>query len=122
MVLQAQLEQFAPLPVRTECEHLILIPVSGQYIYRAHADGASCSQHRYCLLLSHTGVQPLTNNAKANTGAAAVKLSTRSSTPPCPGKSAPLSLTPRWRLSMLSCKSPSTDTNAVGTMTASNSV
>ena len=36
-------------------------------------------------------------------------LSIRSSMPPWPGSTVPLSLMPRWRLAMLSNRSPSTD-------------
>src|SRR5690554_6759310 len=91
VVLQAQLDQTLPLAVCTERENPVLVAMPGQYIQGAHADGAGRSQHRYRLPLSHTGVQPITSSARANTGAAAVRLSTRSSTPPWPGKSAPLS-------------------------------
>ncbi len=38
----------------------------------------------------------------------ATKLSTRSNTPPCPGKTVPLSLTPATRFNHDSNKSPST--------------
>src|SRR5688572_29594323 len=48
-------------------------------------------------------------------GMAAVRLSMRSSTPPWPGSSLPLSLRPTLRLNMLCVRSPSTEIRAVAT-------
>ena len=41
----------------------------------------------------------------------------RSSMPPWPGSTVPLSLMPRWRLAMLSNRSPSTDASTVSSAT-----
>ena len=49
---------------------------------------------------------PEPNNPSAYRGAAAVTLSMRSNRPPCPGRIAPLSLSPAARLNMLSVRSP----------------
>ena len=65
---------------------------------------------------------PAQLSPSANSGAAAATLSMRSSTPPCPGNSVPLSLTPAVRLNMLTVRSPTTESAATprqnGTSTA----
>ena len=55
-----------------------------------------------------------------NTGPAAVRLSMRSSTPPCPGNRLPLSLRPARRLNMLSTRSPITETKATARQSTSH--
>ena len=56
-----------------------------------------------CVLIAIT---PEPNRPRAYRGAAAVTLSRRSSSPPCPGSNAPLSLSAAARLNMLSVRSP----------------
>src|SRR5688572_17119308 len=58
---------------------------------------------------------PSQPKASAGSGTEEVRLSMRSSIPPCPGSSAPLSLSPCWRLNMLSSRSPTTDTSTAAT-------
>ena len=59
-------------------------------------------------------------SANTSAGAAAVTLSMRSSMPPCPGNTLPLSLRPTARLSMLSVRSPTMDTAATATQVSTN--
>src|SRR5690606_7725372 len=57
--------------------------------------------------------RPASSRPSAKIGTAAVRLSIRSRTPPWPGRSRPLSLSPTLRLKRLTFRSPSTEKNAV---------
>jgi hypothetical protein len=59
--------------------------------------------------------------ASANGGIAASSASVRSSTPPCPGSSAPLSLAPARRFSRDSCRSPTIESAASATQSRTHS-
>src|SRR5208283_2763658 len=71
----------------------------------AAADAAGRAQDGDAVRRAHA-TTPDPNNPSAYKGAAAVTLSMRSNRPPCPGSSAPLSLSPAERLNMLSVRSP----------------
>ena len=75
---------------------------------RAAADAAGRAQDGDAARRTHA-IAPEPNKPSAYSGAAAVTLSMRSRTPPCPGSSAPLSLSPAERLNMLSVRSPTTE-------------
>src|SRR4030067_877386 len=131
----ALFEQSLCLGIGSERHDAVTLRVTGQNIQRANADRTGSTEYGDALqpglgkntgaIQSHgrghhsppDGVRH-NNHASANMGAAAVKASIRSSTPPCPGKMVPLSLTAAARLARLSNKSPNTDTKAVATDSA----
>ncbi len=90
------------ITVCAQCYDAIPVAVPSHHVQGADADRAGRSQHRDTL---HAPA-PISATPSANTGAAANRLSIRSSTPPCPGNRLPLSLMPASRLSRLSHRSP----------------
>src|SRR5690606_29823950 len=93
----------------------VAVRVAGDDIEGALADGAGGTQNGD--VLCHKRGKISNRYSRANTGRAAVRLSMRSRIPPCPGRILPLSFTPRWRLTMLSRRSPSTEARTVKTST-----
>src|SRR3989344_2759794 len=83
-------------------ESLITLWMAGDNIKGAQTDRAGRAKHGNLLRMTHSAPQPASHNNAANTGIAAVRLSIRSNTPPWPGSRLLLSLTPDWRLNMLS--------------------
>src|SRR3990167_1207073 len=77
------------------------------HIQGIDADRAGCSQYDQSLPGMAHDIRPSQNSTTRPTrGKVDVRLSIRSSAPPCPGRIAPLSLTPAWRLARDSNKSP----------------
>src|SRR5215831_12613233 len=76
-----------------------------EHIERALADRASGTQYRDA---DHV-MTPRSDRPRSSTGAAPVRLSMRSITPPWPGNMLPLSFMPAKRLSRLSVRSPTTE-------------
>src|SRR5690606_12219525 len=74
-------------------KHLEAIGMTSQDVQRAEADAAGGAQDGDFRARAHRN-NPSLSRPTRNTGAAAVMLSTRSSTPPCPGSQFPLSFTP----------------------------
>src|SRR3546814_8793143 len=70
------------------------------------SDVCSSDLHDACVACLGHAQNPSQALASVNTGSAATTPSMRSRMPPWPGISAPESLAPTWRLSMLSNRSP----------------
>src|SRR3984893_2160230 len=73
-----------------------------QHIEGAHSHGAGGAEDGDA---DHP-TTPSSVSPSSSTGAAPVRLSMRSITPPCPGNTLPLSFTPAKRFSRLSVRSP----------------
>src|SRR5690606_10990103 len=114
--LAAQLAHAGHVPVGGERLHRIPIPVPADHIERVHPDAAGGPEHCNA---DHESL-PESIIPVAKSGAAAVTLSMRSSTPPCPGSSVPLSLTPATRFIALSRRSPTTEITTVNRLTDTN--
>src|SRR5215218_8348600 len=114
-VLHALLEQAAMVRRGVNGRHLEFVRVEGQHLERADANAARAAEHRDAL----HGTSPSDNKPSRKVGAAAVRLSIRSSRPPWPGSSEPLSFKPTCRLNMLSVRSPTTETSATTSQRAS---
>lgn len=78
----AKCEQLAQARVTGQCEHLVSLGMTSNYIKRAEADGASGPKHGNTLQTAHIAPQLAAQSSTANSGMAAVRLSIRSSTPP----------------------------------------
>src|SRR4029077_10423015 len=78
------------------------IRVTREHLERALAHGAGRAEHGDA---DHR-TTPSSVSPSSSTGAAPVRLSMRSMTPPCPGNTRPLSFTPAKRFSRLSVRSP----------------
>src|ERR1700735_2384079 len=94
--------QFRRVAIRSERHHLVFVGVAREHIESVLADRARRSQHGNA---DHAAT-PTAVNPKNSTGAAPVTLSMRSMTPPCPGKTLPLSFTPANLFKRLSVRSP----------------
>src|SRR6185503_16294446 len=90
---------------RGQREYAVASGMARDDIERACADRTGRTQKRDVARL-HAQLVPAHEPSSAPTGSAAHTLSMRSSTPPCPGSSLPLSLTPAWRLASDSNRSP----------------
>ena len=80
-----------------------------EHVERADADAAGASRVPRRAAARSSQQSQRVRRPSRNTGAAAVTLSTRSSTPPWPGSRLPLSFRPAWRLNRLSVRSPTTE-------------
>ena len=89
----AEVCQLAQSTMPAEGEDAVAIGMPGHDIQGAGADGARRTQDTK-LLETHWTPQPAHQSSRANSGTAAVRLSMRSSTPPCPGSNWLLSLSP----------------------------
>ncbi|MNV50943.1 hypothetical protein D3C71_1429740 [compost metagenome] len=118
-VEQAQRLQLNQTTEAGQGEHLITRGMPGDHVQGAEADGTRRPEHRNLLQLAHRAPQPASHSSAANIGMAAVRLSMRSSTPPCPGSRLLLSLSPAWRLNMLSVRSPTTEIDTTSAAPAS---
>src|SRR6188768_445958 len=98
-------EQPAVVRTRGERMHVVTVAMARDDVERACTDAARAAEYRDP---AHTA-QPKVIRPRTNAGAAAVRLSMRSSTPPWPGRRLPLSLRPVRRLNMLSTRSPTTE-------------
>ena len=98
-------EQPAVVRARGERVHVVTVAMARDDVERACADAARAAEYGDA---GHTA-QPKVIRPSTNAGAAAVRLSMRSSTPPWPGRRLPLSLRPVRRLNMLSTRSPTTE-------------
>src|SRR5688572_206240 len=98
-------EQPAVVRARGERMHVVTVAMARDDVERACADAARAAEYGDA---GHTA-QPKVVRPSTNAGAAAVRLSIRSSTPPWPGRRLPLSLRPVRRLNMLSTRSPTTE-------------
>src|SRR5690242_15120270 len=101
LVFEALFEQSVHVAVGSEGRHAETIAMAGDHVQRIDAHAAGGTEH---------GDADHGKSLKAwapsqNSGAAAVRLSTRSRRPPCPGNRLPLSLSPAWRLNRLSERS-----------------
>src|SRR5690242_21190929 len=78
----------------------------------------SCRGDRF---RGRSGYRPRRNLPSTKIGSAATIESMRSNTPPWPGNSAPESLTPAWRLTRLSNRSPTIENSTVTRASATRS-
>src|SRR5207344_3017313 len=107
---RAQRDQFVDLGIRAQRDHFEALRMAADHIQRGGADRSGGAEQSDTAWRSHS---PSHIFATRNTGSAANRLSSRSSTPPWPGISWLESLMPEWRLSRLSNKSPATEINPV---------
>ena len=82
----AELGQLVQTAMAAEGKNLITVRMLRHDIQGAGADGSRGTQDAEPLDV-HWTPQPAHQSSKANSGTAAVRLSIRSSTPPCPGSS-----------------------------------
>ena len=104
-------EQRFVIRVRGERDDAEPIRVAAGDVERRLADRARRAEDREAL---HATI-PSQPKPSASSGTDDVRLSMRSSMPPWPGSRLPLSLSPCWRLNMLSSRSPTTDTSTAAT-------
>src|SRR5690606_23223903 len=90
---------------RTQRKHLKAVRMAGDDVQCAGADGPRGAQYGESLFLHHCIAKLVNIMARGSVGSRA---STRSSTPPWPGRSPLLSLTPALRLMRDSTRSPET--------------
>src|SRR5690606_37361294 len=114
---QTLLAQLLAAAVGGQREDPVAVTVALEHVQRAQPDAAGRAQHRdpyHVRMRTH----PNTSNRSrptTNSGAAAVTLSMRSSTPPCPGSRCPLCFRPACRLNRLSVRSPTTEAATTAT-------
>src|SRR5882724_5188905 len=97
-----------PAAVSPQHRHAKAVRVQADDGKRAAPDAARGTQNGDAADGAHS-MTPDPNSPNAYSGAAAVTLSIRSSSPPCPGNRLPLSFNPAPRLNMLSVRSPMTE-------------
>src|SRR6202789_2527085 len=94
-----------PAAVGGQHRHPEPLRMQGNHAERAAPDAPGGAENGESERRAHA-ITPEPNSPSADKGAAAVTLSMRSSIPPCPGSSMPLSFSPAERLNMLSVRSP----------------
>ncbi|MNY65085.1 hypothetical protein D3C86_2022980 [compost metagenome] len=87
----AERQQFTQASEATQGKDLVTIRMTSNDVERTQANRTGCPQNGNLLRAAHGAA---IHNSTANTGIAAVRLSIRSSTPPCPGSRLLLSLIP----------------------------
>src|SRR5690606_32143438 len=100
--------QHSHAAVPGQSENTVAVNVPGQHIQSADADRAGCTQHCNPFVTQPSRL-PNRYQPREKTGTAAVRLSMRSITPPCPGNRLLLSFRPCSRLNRLSVRSPTTE-------------
>ena len=100
LVAQAQFAQFIDTFVRAQGEYAKALRMARGHVQGAAPDGTGRPEDGEILQPVHS------RYTSAASGSTAVSASMRSSTPPCPGSKAPLSLTPARRFRADSNKSP----------------
>src|SRR5690606_11826390 len=103
---QALLVERVDLALRSEREDAVAAGMTRDDVERAAADRTGGAEDRERL---HGADYPSSRCSSTAAGITGTSASMRSSTPPCPGSTVPLSLTPAWRLSSDSCRSPTID-------------
>ncbi len=106
------------LAMARDRDQFVTTTVSLQDVKRAHADRPGRTKDAYPLALRRQCHSRNRTSASATSGKVDVKLSMRSSKPPCPGRMLPLSLTPACRFARDSKRSPTMLTPVSSTSTA----
>ena len=118
--LDALLEQAIDLPMRTQGHHLIALRMATNDVQGIDPDRPGRSEDRQALHGAARIHGKVTSQTRATSGSVEVRLSIRSRTPPCPGKTLLLSFRPAWRLSKDSKRSPTTLIEVRATSTTSS--